>query len=378
MFVKRIALIIIMLISLIHISFASSEIYLDYNNYCAGLETTYQIWNKTQWEQRDEIDKEDIEYITDADIRIHSGPLEGMELLFEGSPNATGEFKVTYPESNQYLTFVEYTGNNNFTNFEERIFIEDCKFANGDSSQVEDEELLENTSFIFESIEVELFETTIDEEEIGVSSRDEREFESTNLPTNTFSIYEIEVNSNEDYSSLGITFSPNTPTEYSIYEFNANTNRWNAIEENLNSEYFLSNAETGIYAIAEFEEIQEDTTAEDINSQNSESEEETQETAAPLPQVTKESDGNLGLIIAGVIFGLFVIASPFLFKSKKKKIDDHIISQSLSSYSQEYEKTKQYVLQYKDQFDQKSIRQALIEGDVPIDIVDKVINEVYL
>lgn len=379
MFIKKIPIFFLLLLSFFSANFAASEIYLDYNNYCAGLETTYQLWNKTQWELRDEIDKEDIDYITNADIRIHNGPLEGMELLFEGSPNATGEFKVTYPESNQYLTFIETKGEGNFTNFEERIFIEDCKFVGNSDSLGENNQSLENISFTYEFIEFEVFETNITQEDIEITNRNENEFETTNLPENVLSIYEIGLGVDETYSTLGITFKPNTQNPFSIYSFDSSADQWRVVEENLDSEYFLSNAQTGIYAITNYEEVLEEP-GTNTNSQNSNEEvlgeENNQNT--PLPQVTQESGNNLGYIIIGVIIGLFVIASPFLFKSKKKKIDDHIISESLSSYSQEYEKTKQYVLQYKNQFDQKAIRQALVEGDVPIDIVDKVLQEVYL
>lgn len=92
----------------------------------------------------------------------------------------------------------------------------------------------------------------------------------------------------------------------------------------------------------------------------------------------------LGLFILALILGWY-----FLFSNNKNvHYHEYKISSNqdkknskelevLNTYSQVYERTKQYIKTYKESYNKEQIRKALTDANIPKDIIDKLFEELY-
>lgn len=365
----------------ISFSYAADELYLDYNNYCAGFEVTFTLWNKTQWDDRKNIDEEDIDYFEDVDVAVYDGPLESLGALYDGETNNISEFKVSFSREDQYLVIIEGADvPGNFSTYEEYIYIQECKYAGDTDVPIEEDKTYNDVVYDFYSgdLELSLTQTNTSKEEITISQLSQGDVAVNERLENVETIYEIDFPQDIEFSEFSITFSNSEGELFSLYKYNSEDLSWEIVEEEISLPFEYLSAQEGTYALTNVEEEINQESNEGVTSQNNQESNESQSSSQePIPVVQNSSSSKLPyFIIIGIII-LGVIASPFLFKSKKRDDKEHFHEGTLSTYKQEYDKTKQYVLQYKDHYNKEAIKQALIQGNVPIDIIDKVFSEVY-
>ncbi len=138
---------------------------LEYNNYCAGLETTFTLYNKTQYDfakenklkacrlNQTEETHNCIEFdiISNAAIKVYNGPFDSNELLFEGKSNSKSQFNVIFPNSVIPLIYIIPNSNYNIY-YNNNLYIENCPHIktslNDSNNLVNDSILVDNSTNI--------------------------------------------------------------------------------------------------------------------------------------------------------------------------------------------------------------------------------------
>ena len=386
MLYKKIVISLFLLIGILPIVNSVSEIYLDSDNYCAGYEVTFTIWNKTQWDNRETLEDEQIDKFEDVDVVVYDGPIASLGVLYEGQTNNLSEFSTTFNREDEYL--IEIEGSDmpgNFTNYEKRTYIDGCKYA-GDNRDVEVEEQKSYSdveySFANNNVAIQLDQTNTSKDEISFSQLQQEDVAVNERIENVASIYEIQYPQEIEYSDSSISFSQNSQNPLNLYKYNQGSLAWDVVEKNISTPYTLNSGEQGTYALQEnIAQVQNEQEAINESSQVSSEEGNTPQNqtpqGTPVIENTSNSSSTTLMYVIGAIVVLGVIASPFLFRTSKRKKQENLHPEKLATYKEEYEKTKNYVQQYKDQFSQEAIRQALLQGNIPVDIIDKVFREVY-
>lgn len=378
----KIFVLIIFIISSFTVSFAADDLYLDYNNFCQG-ETTFTLWNQSQWEQKNDLDEDEIDYLEDADVVVYNGPFDSSEVLYEGETNNISEFTTSFPEVRDYL--IEITNApGNFTKYEEYHFVETCSFSSQNNDEDESgensgESMQNNFTFNDGRLTITFTNSSIEEGEIDVKTLEQSDVAVNDRISDVVEIYDIQISENREFDSLNLTFDAQNSQKISIYSHNEDELAWNMIKENGSYPETISTQSVGTFALTALpQNPSPSNTSSNTSSNNQQNETQTNQSQEnTIPTVTQSQESsNLPFIAIGVILGIALLGSPFLFSLKKHKHNNDEY-EALSSYKQEYEKTKNYVNQYKDSYNQEAIRTALIQGNIPKDIIDKVFEEVY-
>ncbi len=402
--IKRLLLILCSIIILTTTTYAYNSswqnITLEDEGWCANLPIEYTVYleNETEKDIKKEIeDNKDLNFtkIT-GKYKIHKGPFDGTPLLIEGDLEDS-KFTYTYPTTDSHLIII--TPTNPKTNELEYIHeIVECeavqKEIQTNSSQEENEsEPLPDKTFTLNNIKLNFKETALtNQNEIKLSEitnlteKNLTELENfnkaINLSTQNFSSLEI---------IIPIEFNSSLDT-IETYKYNKNQKIWTKITSSANEENqeltFTTETE-GIYAIQKVTEepeiteiIQEE--SETINPEN-------------------DSSGSNPLLIIVIIVAVpIVLILVFLSMKKKPKKSEEIESiqnqgqtttpkantqnnqqttnqepEKLNNYTEIYNKTKDYVKQYKDNYSKDQIYRALEGANIPKDIIDKVFEQQY-
>ncbi|NCC71001.1 hypothetical protein EOM09_05445, partial [bacterium] len=157
-------LFLFLLLSFINISFSydplKENLTLEYNNYCAGLETVFTLYNKTQYDfakenklracrlnQSEEThDCIEFDIIANATIKVYNGPFDSNEILFDGKSNSKSQFNLIFP--NPVIPLIYIIPNSNYNiYYNNDLYIENCpqiKTFQNDSNDSLNESILDD------------------------------------------------------------------------------------------------------------------------------------------------------------------------------------------------------------------------------------------
>jgi hypothetical protein len=378
----------------------ATDIIIEFDGFCPNYVVPFIMFNQTQYEEKTKIEKrlcgddEDPEEDRcevweefEGTVRIHNGPLEGMQVLKEFKLDEKREFEFTFTTSNDFLVVYE-SEQDKYNDWEELITINECKFSN--KSNEEEEEIKQeekvNQTFLYDNNEIiiDLIDTTFENEnEISLEIIENIELEKS---IKTFEIKSE--NNTKTFSKIKIQMNINLENkEYEIYKFNSNSNKWEIIKidniEETETSLKFEISTLGKYSIIEkSEEIEinnENTNNNSSETINLESNTNSDNTPIELDlgkAKSQFSEINPGILIGGVIFVLAILG--FLFIPKKRKEIDMTQYQSNQPINEEsYKKTKEYVQKYKPQYNQEQIRKSLTAAKIDVNVIDKVLKEEF-
>lgn len=385
-----------------------TDLYLDKQGWCAGLDIGFKVYNTTDYENRFEINKSQnddiyIRNISSADVVIYNGPLDILPVLIETSTNKTGEFVVNFPTVNTYL--LQIFPEDSYNEYEEVISIEECEFANTDEenetedfeeileSVEEDEEILLDKSFTYANNKITL---NVQETEIAEASQvtvlelslEELKAKEITLPDNV--IASLEFIGDPAFNNLEVIYDlENIANVDKVYKYDSDSEAWEEIQVTKGQEDIIFESEEfGLFSITGFEPLVEEPAV--IVEESTSEETETPVVTRPVvPQQNSVTDlipTALGGIVIILILGggMFLAYNQFV---KKKKHEDPLEEetpkrspeeeQKLTTYKEITDKTRAYIDQYKEKYSKDQIYRALSEAHVPKDIIDKVFLEKY-
>lgn len=397
---------------LISSAYSYNESYTDLklvnSGWCPTMEIEFQVFNKTDYENKDAIeDDEDLYFhnISDAEIIIYDGPIKSRPILFEDKTNKTGHFKFTFDEPNQYLIEIKPKGK--YNPYSELFEIMECKWMNEKVTKDEENET-KKTNLYNKTFEYETSKTTIELKDTDMNSSENITIEliddiiSQNLPELNNSVKTIKITTNsQNYTSLKIStiIEPKQDVEIITFSYDENQNQWTEVNYVKEREDLIifENVKPGIYSIVEKEIIKEENKTKETPTQNN-NENQNQQPANPIndPFANQSSNSNSQLIkLATIIIPtglLLFVGFKFMQKTKDKKNNNnnnnnqhnksmnhktHEEPQVLNTYNQVYQKTKEYVRSYKTSYGKDQIYRALKNAGVPNDVIDKVFIEEF-
>lgn len=366
---RKIFILIISFLLLFNLSFASEigeEIYIDVGGWCPNIPIIFTLYDLDEWNIREEISKDkDINFTSfkDSKITIHSGPFESMSELYTSKTNENS-FSYTFNSEGMYLIRVE-TEKIGYKNTNKVVEVVTCRHP---STQRQ----AENKTVIFNehNLKIKLTESKILEDEVKIIQKNN--LESFPQIENINKILEIQSEELKDFSKLEIELSNYENIEKILF-LNLDENSWENISfQTQGNNVVFEMQEFGILAIIN-KEIEE---TEVIQEELIEEEKEELNQEIIINNNESEDNNNLYYIIGGIlIFGLFTFY--LINKTNKEKELYHSTKEQeiLTSYNQEYERTKEYVKQYKENYSGLQIKTALKQANIHDDIIDKVFLE---
>lgn len=399
-----------------------SNLTLEKNGWCVGIEIPFTVWNSTDYENQDDIrDDDDINftYPSGADIKIYNGPTTSLPLLTETTTDSDGEFSFTFPAVNQYLIKIEPDGR--YNDYEELLEIIECKWAGSDSGSGSNSSSNENKSFDYLDSKLNLYleNSTIENETtINVKEISQLYLESVSITPPEDMVEGFEVgSSSSDFTSLKITFTPTSTSYANLQRYDSTSMSFDDVTyENDSGNIVIENAEYGIYILNSVpvqddeeetivtEEASEDDIIATDDEENTQGTTGSSEEESPTMEPPEESTASaLSSTLLYAVVGVFVIAGIgfVLYKGKdnfrkkgnkdanltvsdpakedpsKKKEEPHKKEEILTSYNDIYARTKDYVNKHKDSYKKDEIYRVLQNAHIPKDIIDKVFLEIY-
>lgn len=393
-------LIILGLTSVVHsLNYNSSytDLVYDSNGWCSGMEIEFTFYNETQFENKEEIERnlcekdedpeddncEEFDEI-DAKYKIYSGPIDSLPILVEGNLDSNNQFRYTFEKQNSYLMeiLIDKGKYNDFTNENDLLFIEDCYVPESKTNKLSNQTF----SYLTSGINLNLENTNITDSK-KISSIIIIDQKSKGLPVLNKSIKTIEIKSNSNnYTKLDLEILFTKKLNNSIietYQYLPSMNTWSKIEnslEVLEDKVKISSTTFGIYSIVEKEIIVEKIIKESNDLENLSSE--------IIEEINldenNESKSNSFISILGfigistlIIFGIYYLFS----HNTKNKNDYHDLENKNSvhiiSLTEAYDNTKKYVQKHKEKYTKEQLKQALENANVPQEIINKVFFEEY-
>ncbi len=409
-------IIISQIISLNAYSYNSSwtNLYVDINGWCSGLEIPFRVYNETQYENRKEIESDlctedenpdednckEFDEI-EAKVTIYKGPMASFPELYSRELNSDDEFSFTFEEEGSYLIEIIPT-EGEYNDYHDILEIIDCNF-NSDNDNDDEEEVIElfNSSFNFDGVIINLINTTItNESELKVFSI--TDFKLAKLPDLNNSKKTISISSkNNNFTELDIEIPINFDSNfnYTVFKLDKDLNEWeevNGIEINQKeNRIILKRVNYGIYSIVE--NLKESPNSElnksiNINNSNTnlnENEIKSHNSNLNSNEFINYENSNskkniyiLGFIVIIIIIGIIIFL--MMNRSSKGNNENNVYlnnnesnTEVLDSYSQTYKKTKEYVQKYKNDYSKDQIYRGLKSVNIPEDIIDKVFMEEF-
>ena len=426
-----------------------TDLHLEADGWCANLEINFKVWNATDYENKEEIednlckegcsedcDGEEDCYecdddcvnfhdIEDAEVKVYSGPLNSMPVMFETETNSTGEFVYTFEEPNQY--FIEIFPEGRYNDYHELLYLDTCTHAQNTTikdlnEQIEDEEIPEPSDVEFnyedKGIIVNLKQTTINDSSMLNVNDDVNVGGSLE---NMLKIFEIDSEESTDFQEMELIVNLENleDKEIKLNKYNKNNKKWNVINhENTKSGIKFTTADMGIYAINEeiAEKNDENATQEQINDSATKSDNLTDDNDSGGDDAsgndndnnnggtgTDDGDSNessnikqiIGIVVALValigLVGFFVLKKKSSSSSNSQKTTNTTSvnnnnnnnaqvehqKEILSTYQQTYQKASDYVNTYKNNYTKDQLYRALESASVPKDIINRVLDEQY-
>lgn len=359
------------------------QIYVDVGGWCPNIPVEISLYDPEEWEIREEIIKDrdiNLTSFKDTKVFIHSGPFESMPEIYSGTIQNIS-FQFTFTSENNYLLRIE-PDNQEYENLNKIIEIIPCRHP---STQRQNE----NKEFTYseEKIKLEFEETKYLKEEISIKKLEQTQLQKDiNLKQNEeiIKIIEIENTRTESFSNLNIKIEEEEKIE-SVKFFNQNTQQWEEVNFNIQeNEIIFETTELGIFALiknSQETQIQIEEESEEINNQNTQdeiTEEQSNQNIIFETNDNQSQEENNNLIIIIGIISIIGIVSFYLFnKNNKNKELYHSdkTQEILTSYNQEYERTKVYVQQYKQSYSGEQIKISLKQANIHDDIIEKVFLE---
>lgn len=364
----------------------SEKLYVDIGGWCPGIPVEFEIYDLKEWDNRTQIeDDEDINFTVfqNVDVNIHSGPFESMETLFSQEIDER-TFSYTFEETGNYLMTLD-NNNQDYEEFQTYVEIIPCRGQNIQSQEEDEEKIFE---FPQDNIIIELENNSNQNQQVNLETIRESSYQQYPQLDNVEKMFEITLSQDDETQIITTIQNINSDISELLY-FNEQSETWDNIDfQDNNQEIIFESTQAGIFALtSENQEVEEVITQEDTNSSlsNNQSQENTTQDTDIIPndlestsQENSTSDNNsIILIIIGIIVLVGII---ILVITNKKKNSGHIYNtpkdeEILTSYNQEYERTKSYVKQYKESYPAQQIKTALIQANIHEDIINKVFLE---
>lgn len=404
---KTIYTILIVLLLSILSSYAENETYTDLhleaNNWCPNIETTFKIYNATDFENKKYIEDnlcqsgedpeddncEEFHIINSPEVKVYDGPFQSIDknLLFEGKADSNGIFKVTFPRVDQYL--IEITPTGDYNEYVERFYVEECKWATTTTNTTITNTLLTNQTFNYLNSQLTLIiqnTNLTSAEQITVQEKNNLEKPLIGA-IKTIEIIIPQANYTTIETQYQLPIKENTTTK--LYLYNLQTKTWllQTFEQQTDYIKFNITSNQTIFGIIQ-EEIKPKITVieqtQELHSSNqnittSEDtylEEDTTQDETNISATTTSQNNSTALFIA-VIALLGILAIIFMKKKKPIQTTQQPNKEVLTTYEDTYKKAKEYVTTYKQQYSKDQLYRALKDSNVPEDIITKVFNEEY-
>jgi hypothetical protein len=397
-----------------------TNLHLETNGWCSNIEMNFKVWNETDYENQEEIerdlckkgceddcdgeedcfecDNDCLEYhnIKDAEVKIYNGPMDGMPILLDTTTNSSGEFTYKFNEPNQYLIEI-YPDSGHYNDYHDTLYIDICKHAQDTTIKKLNEE--ENPpepqdvefSYDDKGFTIALKQTTINDS--SVINIDEN-IEVSNRLNNTLKIFEItSQNSNFEEIEVIVNIEEMNDKDVELKKYDSLEGKWNDYTFDITgSTITFTSDDMGIFSINEItkkEEVVEEEINEDQNNEEEQTGEETGEEANEDQDDETEPNSNVtnplgtkkvvGIIVA--ITALVILIMFFALK-KKKPVTKPIPApksnkEVLSTYQQTYNKASEYVKKYKENYRRDQLYRSLENVNVPKDIIDRVFSEEF-
>jgi hypothetical protein len=395
------------------------NISVSFDDVCYGKEITFTLYNQTDFFDED-FNVSNTTIIKNARYIVHNSSVNWMGVLQEGKTDGNSQFKVTFPAHKEYLIEIFPHEDDadeediKYNTLDYMFLADDCsQFSqlpdvvetslikrdergnetdllytpdstydedNIDLSFLEDDEpepIFEDKEFKVGDIELTFVQTDIvNEGEFNLKVSDK--IENLSSPTNTFKILNLSTES-KNFSSVNIaqniTLGENDTVE--VLKYDTEMKIWTKIDSSINMGVLtFSVDEEGIYAV-------------------------TKTTPVPEDEIIDTENGGWSMQMYALVIGipiLIIILIFFFSGSKNLKKTDIVKKESemstegneikqedsspqelekLHTYNDMYEKSKNYVKKYKNDYDKVQIYSALQNAKIPKDIIDKVFEEQY-
>ncbi len=433
---KRVLLVLIFLISFSYVYGAGyngnyTNLTLENNGWCANLEITYRVWNITDYENRDaiydDLCKEDetpaedrcseFDYINGASVKIYDGPLDMMPVILDTTTDSKGEFKIRFDEANQYL--IEISKSGNYNDIIDKIYISDCKYSdatkeNYTAPEVETEEPdMFNVIFNYpiSSVKIDLKDANTNISS-NFSVKKVLDFDAENIEKLNNSVNTFKINAkNTTYANMDLTIKVDNMETGIVKVYKHSGTAWSETSfTKTQTEVIIKSASVGVYSVVlepipieEEIQIQEEVTNNQTSQGTNSGVEETQTSEETILSENNTQNENSylsnNLVMYSLIGGgvlIVIILFMFMFKGKNKtdynyhdhrkneiagkvekadKTGDEHKAEPVTPYTQVYQKTKDYVLKYKADYNKDQIYRALKDANIPVDIINRVIDE---
>lgn len=379
-----------------------TNLYLNANGWCAGLNINFKLYNQTDWNNKNNIEDNlcgvnqtptddnclDFNKISNAKVVVYNGPLDGLKVLFNGTSDVNGTFNMKFNSANAYLIKIIPSGN--YNNFETKFQVDKCVLSKDVVAKIEENKTINETinetinkiynqSFDFPVGKIILKNTKSNlSSDFSLKLVDLKNNEINEL-NNTIKSFEI--TGIENFDSLNVDVPIDNVSNLKLFLYDTNFNKWNEVNnfKIKNSTLSIESAKFGIYSV--------------VNDKPKKVEVSVVEKTNNTDKIKVEnSTGSHTLLysILGVLVILTIAGFVYINSNKDKKDyhNDKLSNNSnnktsdkkqevLTNYSDVYSKTKAYVQQYKKSFSKDQVYRALKQNNIPIDIIDKVFIEEF-
>lgn len=370
--------IIIVFLFLPVITFGADNFYIDDNGWCRDFPIAFTIYNETEWNQREEIeDDEDINFSKlHFDIKIYDGPFTIGTPLYEKEYKdiILPTFNITFEEEKPYLIEID-AKKGNFTQYEEIFEVRYCP-------AIPKKEITYNTTLELNlDIVVEVKNSNLNNSnQIQIIKKDASIF---SLPEEheIFAFIAKKNSSGEFIVKIPINISKENHTVFILDE---NSNSLSEIKNSVisNNQIIFTTNSFNTYSLYQEEKITEEELLEiERKNQESISNQKEEEELEDFEKSSSALDFT-NIVIVIIVILIIAIFAPKLFGAKTQKEAYHEeklkeARQQISSSKEAYQKTKEYVTKYKNQYPRESIEKALKTSGVSEEIIQLVFGEEY-
>ncbi len=386
----------------------NTNLTVDRNGWCLGINITFKVYNQTDWDNQKQINselcKEDetpeeddcliYNYIDDAEVNIYNGPIKGLGLLKTFKTDSNGEFTLRFDSQERYL--MEIFPKGQYNDYVELLEIIDCNLDELNVIPIPNKNNYNASNFIDNPNRF-FFETNKLDNNVSAYMNYFSESQNAKITImneilnkkilttkieNSLKIINISSNINDSYSlSFNVSLENVNLNNIIVYKYNLGT--WTEYQNfNIDEEekyLVFSSADFGIYAFDENNQSNlntENDKTPTINNDNNYNYNSNINNSANSTELAKNrKDESSGFVIFLIIIIIVLVFASFgsvyylRYKPKHKIIE-------FNDKQEIFLKTKEYVLKNKDNFSKDSIKKMLNEVGVEDSIINKVFDEI--
>lgn len=406
--------------------FSIDGLYLEYTHTCKEIPINFTLFNNTEFVEDSERFRKNLcnvsqSYENDscfefqdvaADVYIYDGPVKGLGLLYE--IELTGEedsiFEVKFDEFKKYLIEVKPKNDSAFEKLTEFYYSLDCDETY--TNYLLDKRF--NSTFLYDDVifSVEGSNSTL-KDDFVVSDVDFVNDDSLYVLNQTIRVFAF------NYSNSSVNFSKSYlevpvlkgKSSFRVYKFDNAFKKWSLYSGyNLVDSYLkFTDIDVGVYSILDLDIIpiiEEDLIEnESFGGEDSKKDDENKVIVIDSNNNSVLSGNNFNYVVYVVVFLILVVVAWLFMKnnhsdediesfkqsneklSKEHKFDEKkdspkikdevLLNAPLHSYRSVYDQTLEYVQNYKGDFSRDILYRELKKSNIPLDIVNRVLDEEY-